>query len=242
MIKSEFITKVLSVINETGVYDAAGGITTGADETRIDRLTERVYRDAWRRAVKIYPKLWFRNETFHTAEHFPNLTQGTGFVKIPADFYLLTSFRMRGWMTPVYEAVLENSHTAELQQNEYTRGESNRPVCVIGKTYINYPPSDRTHTSGLYDVLYYYSLPKSFSEHKIEDAIYLPIPEEIEGKPDTYDMQIAVSSEAPLIYLTASLVLTVLGKVNESAAIDSKLLEMLPGYSFSDGNKIITKQ
>lgn len=130
MTKQQYIQRVLLIMNEAGLFDGQGNMFNGADTAQVDRYIEGSYVDAWRRCAGVLPKSWFRNESF---KHYPlisSLTEGTGHVVLPSDFYLLNSFKMKGWKKAVYEASVENERTAAIQANEYTRGSQIRPACT----------------------------------------------------------------------------------------------------------------
>jgi len=59
------------------------------------------------------------------------LSDGTGFVVLPDDFYMLTYFKMSGWKKPVMDAYILNERTSVIQSNAYTRGSQISPVAVI---------------------------------------------------------------------------------------------------------------
>jgi hypothetical protein len=131
MTKQEFISRVLLIMNEAGLYDKEGNSYVGADSAQIDRYIEGSYVDAWRRCAGVMPKSWFKNERFDFYPLISNLTDGTGYVILPNDFYLLNSFKMSSWRKPIFEAFIENERTSSIQSNEYTRGSEIRPVGTI---------------------------------------------------------------------------------------------------------------
>ena len=190
MTKKEYIDRVLLIMNEANMSDTRSRLMLiGADTTQIDKQVERTYVDAWRRCVKVMPKTWFENKSFKNRAHVSKLEQGTGYVELPEDFYLLNIFKMEGWQKSVQEAIPNNEHVDAIQNNEYTRGSQIRPVGVIDVDEIN---------NEMKRVLRYYSLPKGLSEHTVEKAIYVPIPSSIEGKEDGYDLKISAQVLEPL--------------------------------------------
>ena len=166
MKKGEFINRVLLIMNEAGMMDAGGNAYLGAENTQVDRHIEGTFVDAWRRCIKVMPRMWFKNASFITNTKKVDLPDGTGYIILPDDFYLLTSFKMRGWKKAVHEASLENERTSSVQSNEYTRGSEIRPICTI---------SMKSTTEGIKNVLNYYSLRKGLLTHVVEEALYVPV-------------------------------------------------------------------
>jgi len=131
MTKQEYINRVLLIMNEAGLYDKDGTSFIGADSAQVDRYIEGSFVDAWRRCAGVMPKAWFKNATFRNQPTKTNLPDGTGFIVLPDDFYLLVSLKMQGWSKSVLDAYIENERVASIQSNEYTRGSQLRPVAVI---------------------------------------------------------------------------------------------------------------
>jgi hypothetical protein len=131
MTKQEYINRVLLIMNEAGLYDKDGNSFIGADSAQVDRYIEGSFVDAWRRCAQVFPKAWFKNERFDIYPKVENLSDGTGYVVLPSDFYLLNSFRLSRWKKPIFDAYVENERTSSIQSNEYTRGSEIRPVGTI---------------------------------------------------------------------------------------------------------------
>ena len=131
MNKSEYINRVLLIMNEAGLFDREGNSFIGADVAQIDRFIEGSFVDAWRRCAQVMPKAWFKNQSFRNAILKQYLSDGTGYVVLPDDFYMLTCFKMSGWKKPVLDAYILNERTSSIQSNAYTRGSQVRPVAVI---------------------------------------------------------------------------------------------------------------
>jgi hypothetical protein len=232
--KKDYINRVMLIMNESGLTDSAGNFLLDADVAQIDRHIEGSFVDAWRRCVKVMPRVWFNNESFASQTHESNLPEGTGYVVLPDDFYLLTSFRMQGWSKSVYEAYIEYEKSASVQSNEYTRGSGIRPVCTI---------SNRLLIDGtVKQTLNYYSLPKWLPSHTIEEAIYVPAAGSIKDLADDDDLKISDQVMEPLAYLSASTVFTLLEKPDISKALEQRAIEMFPGLQSVSGNNIIFKQ
>ncbi len=200
--------------------DPAGTMFIGADTAQVDRQIEGSFVDAWRRCVKVMPRSWFANKSFKTAGMVSNLAQGTGYVVLPEDFYLLSSFRMQGWQKSVQEASVINELVSSIQSNDYTRGSEIRPVCVI----------DLEEVSGaVKHVLRYYSLAKGLTEHLIEQAIYVPVATPLKEIPTDTDLGLSDQVIEPLAYITASTVFTMHEKDKIAQALDARAIEMFPG-------------
>jgi hypothetical protein len=241
MTKQDFITRVLAVINEAGQFTEQDRTQYfGAAEANLDRFIETVFVDAWRRCVNTMQELnWFKNASFKTAEHHPDLLQGTGYVKLPDDFYRLTKFKMQGWIKPVFEAAIANERVAALQTNEYVRGSQIRPVCVIDEEWFEY--SATPTLNGVYPVIRYFSLPPALSSHFIEAAIYIPKAEPLTDKPLTFEMELSDQVIEPIVSLTGAGVLTLIGKYDGAAALEKRAIEMYPGLATTRGAQTTVK-
>ena len=165
----------------------------------------------------------------------PNLSDGTGMVSIPDDFYLLTRFKMAGWKKSVFEVALDNERVSSIQSNEFTRGSSIRPVCVIDNAVA---------ADGLTiePVLKYYSLQKGLASHTVEEAIYVPTVESLSDKADDYELAIDSRIIEPLAYLSASTVFTIFEKYEVSKALDARAEAMFPGLISAKGTNHTAKQ
>jgi hypothetical protein len=231
--KNQYIERVMLIMNEAGLTDLAGNYLLGADVTQIDRHIEGSFVDAWRRCVKVMPRVWFKNESFAGQSKTSNLGEGIGYVVLPDDFYLLVCFKMSGWKKAVYEAYIENDKSASIQSNEFTRGSTIRPICTVSTRLVN---------DEVKQVLNYYSLPKSFSEHEIEEAIYVPAAGSIKDLGGDDDLEISDQVMEPLAYLSASTVFTMFEKHDISKALEQRAIEMFPGLQSVKGNNIVFKQ
>ena len=214
--------------------DPAGNMFIGADTAQIDRQIEGSFVDAWRRCVKVMPRTWFENKSFKsTAGLVPNLAQGTGFVELPEDFYLLSAFKMETWQKAVQEAYVANDLVTSIQSNEYTRGSEIRPVCVI----------DIDEVEGqIKQVLRYYSVKKGQSAHVVEQAIYVPVAKPLKEINATDELKLSDQVIEPLAYLTASTVFTMHEKNAISQALDARAVEMFPGLQSVRGGVATNKQ
>lgn len=220
MTKQEFINRVLLIMNEASMADPSGVMFIGADAAQVDRQIEGSYVDAWRRCVKVMPRSWFENKSFKSAGLVPDLSHGTGYVELPDDFYLLSSFRMQGWQKAVQEASMINELVSSIQSNDYTRGSVIRPVCVI----------DLQEVSGaIKHVLRYYSLPKDLTAHAVEQAIYVPVATPLGELEATAELVLSDQVIEPLAYITASTVFTMHEKNSIAQALDARAVEMFPG-------------
>lgn len=233
MTKKDFINRVMLVLNEAQMLDKDGTFYIGADTAQIDRYVEGAFTDAWRRCVNVLPAMWFESALLPIStsgtgrtHHFDS-SQGTGYIDLPSNFYRLVKFRMEGWQKSVYEASLGNDRVANIQSNEYTRGSTIRPVCVLENIYKG--------TGEKQVVLHYYSLPKGLENHKVEEAIYMPFPAEISGLADDDSIDVDIRVLEPLAYLAASSVCTLLEKYEVAKALEQKVAEMFPALRNAKG-------
>lgn len=233
MTKQEYINRTLLIMNEAGMFDQSGNSLLGADVTQVDRHIEGSFVDAWRRCVKVMPRTWFKNKSFHDSGVLPDLAKGTGEVRLPKDFYLLTRFKMIGWQKPVYEAYMENEKTASIQTNEYTRGSEIRPICTISSKFV---------LGSIMQVLNYYSLRKGLGRHEIEEAIYVPVCKALKDFNNDDDIELDVQVIEPMAYLSASTVFTMFEKYEIAQALENRAAEMFPGLTKVRGNNITVKQ
>lgn len=232
--KEDFIKRVLLIMNEAGLFDKDGNSLIGADSTQVDRYIEGSFVDAWRRCVKVMPRFWFKNQSFKTSRLVADKNGGMGYIVLPEDFYLLTSYKMKGWRKPVYEAAVENEKTASIQSNEYTRGSEIRPVCTISNRFLEGEDVVR-------QVLNYYSLSKGV-KHEIEEAVYVPVVKPISGYSLDEDLELSDQVVEPLAYLSASTVFTMFEKYDIAKALELRAVEMFPGLESVRGSEVTIKQ
>jgi hypothetical protein len=128
MTKTDFINRVLLIMNEAGMTDVQGNSFLGADAANIDRYIEGSYENAWRILAVTAPKAWLNNKEFKIYPLVANLAKGTGYIILPKDFYLLTALKMVGWQKAISEAAVEDEKVSSIQSNPYTQGSVNRPV------------------------------------------------------------------------------------------------------------------
>jgi hypothetical protein len=169
----------------------------------------------------------------------PDLPNGTGYIVLPADFYLLTALKMKGWQKAVYEAAVENEKTASIQSNEWTRGSTIRPVCTISNKLVK-------DTNEIKQVLNYYSLQKGLASHTVEDALYVPVCKALKDIEDTdadpNPLKLSEQIIEPLAYLSASTVFTMFEKYEIAGALEKRAAEMFPGLSKMKGANITIQQ
>jgi hypothetical protein len=226
--KQDYVRRVMTVMDEAGMLDSTGMSLTGADAVNPEPMIADSYVDAWRRCAKVLPRLWFKNVSFKAAPHTPDVAHGTGYVELPDDFYLLTKFRMAGWHMDVTDAAIQNERVASIQSNPYARGGTIRPKCVISLMDVN---------GSLKRALHYYSLYPGMP-HTVEEALYVPVPESVVNKPDTFDLEIDDQALELIVYLAGSSVLTRLQKFDFAAALDARVAEMFPGLAKTRGKNV----
>lgn len=206
--KADFINRVMQVMNELGWNDSEGVTYIGSDTNKLSENIEIVFVDAWRRAVNILPKTYFNISDFSTSPIDSNTHDGTGRIILPADFYALFQFRMSGWRKAV-ETMIDFSDTvASVQANEFSRGNTVRPVCV--RNFVNNAV-----------VLEYYSLPKGI-EHKVEKALYIPFIGYLSDATVILDKLFV-----PLAYLCAAQVYYLFEKPDIAQLLEQKSLEII---------------
>lgn len=335
MNKSTFINRVLLIMNEAGMTDDQGNSLIGADTAQVDRYIEGSFENAWRMLAVNVPKSWLATGRFiHNPQH--RNSDGTGYVILPEDFYLLAKFKLKSWQKPIYEASMEDEKIMSIQSNKYTRGSAIRPVGVIGKEYIDkyeigsydsfeiaanapslmpaggdapktslyfnttnqklyigyrgettvvswqlidtiYPQFETIpHNEAIFDivdgeiisrynlyksedgqwyyesslktlddhvqVLNYFSVPTSDTDHLIESALYIPNVTPLTDVELTTEIKVDQRIIEPLAYLTAGSVFTIFGKDQISANLIEKGMMMIPGYRKVKGNNVTIKQ
>lgn len=233
MTKQEFINKALLIMNEASLSDKKGAQFIGADTAQVDRQIEGAYVDAWRRCAKLLPRSWFRNRSFSDAEAVADRDNGTGYVILPVNFYLLSSFKMEGWQKSVYEASVENDRVAAIQSNEYTRGSEIRPVCTIAQRDIK---------GEIKHVLNYYSLRRGLKEHRVLEAIYVPVVKPLKELAQTDDIELSEQVIDPVAYVTASTVFTMHQMDEIAQSLMARAIEMSPGLQSLKAGIITYKQ
>ena len=196
MNKAEYLNGVMARLNELGWDDSSSGMFLGGDTSKVERLVETTFVDAWRRATSLLPVHYFNRVSFVHAPHYPDVSVGTGVVELPLDFYKLALFRMQGWKRAAFVAVEENDAISSIQSNEFVRGNITRPVCVLAL----HPKYGR--------VLKYYSLPCGV-EHVVAEALYVGLVTSLDSAVSSLDARLV----EPLMWLNATVVLQVLEKV-----------------------------
>ena len=230
--KEEYIKRVLLIMNEAGLMDVDKNSLLGADTAQVDRYIEGSFVDAWRACARVMPRVWFRNLSFASSQLVSDISNGTGYVVLPDDFYLLTGFKMQGWKKGVYEAFINNEKTASIQSNEYTRGSTIRPVCTISNKLIG---------STVRQVLNYYSLNRGVS-HIVEEALYIPAETSLKDRSDDYQLNLSDQILEPIAYLSASTVFVMFEKYDIAKALEQRAIEMFPGLKSVRGTNITIKQ
>lgn len=103
-------------------------------------------------------------------------TDGSGYVVLPPDFLRLLYFKMSSWRTGVHGAAEENSSVAMMQKNLFTRGTPLKPVCVLSHDLSG------KRTLGYYSAGYENNGKYRSRDHRIDRALYLPIPAIVKEK------------------------------------------------------------
>jgi len=113
----------------------------------------------------------------------------TGYIKLPADFLRIHTFKMQDWQRVVNQAIDQQNPKYNLQKNKYTRGGCAKPVVVICWRPPDMESESSTSASGSiggpgmqpdpnapFKVLEYYSAPwdpDSVNNHKVDSAFYI---------------------------------------------------------------------
>jgi hypothetical protein len=227
----EYIERVRTIMNSADA-DLQGSFLTGSEMPDISGLIAATFVPAWRRCVKVMPRIWFKNVSFSGQPRQAFLQAGTGYIELPDDFYLLTAFKMKGWKKAVGEASIEDALTASIQSNEYTRGSVVRPVCTVSVKITGTGISGADVSGGGYSekrVLNYYSLPRGLPTHEVEEAVYVPIHNSIQGLSDVHVLDINAQVLDTLSFLSAAMVFTILRKQDVAQTLEKMAVEMFPG-------------
>jgi len=202
----------MQVMNELGWDDSGSNAFIGSDKTKVAEHIESVFVDVWRKAVNMFPRDYFPVRDFSASGLVGDFNTGLGYVLLPGDFYALRSFKMVRWQKAV-ETLLESSDPlASIQANEYTRGNEVRPVCVRGVKSVG---------GVIMPVLEYYSLLRG-KEHKIEQALYIPLIAPLSDATTLSDKLFA-----PLAYLCAGQVFSIFEKPEVAKILEAKAVEMI---------------
>lgn len=122
--------------------DTLGSSFIGSDSANVDKYIENMYEDAWRILTKYVPKSWLTQKSFKNYPITVNSTKGTGYVILPTDYFMISSFKMLGWQVQSNTAIEETELVVRIQSNDYTRGTSLRPICTISTKDISLVPVD----------------------------------------------------------------------------------------------------
>lgn len=220
MMKAEFISRVMQIMNELGWDDTESNAFVGSDTTKVIGHIEDVFVDAWRKAINLLPKTYFTIEDFSEQKMVPDIPLGMGYVVLPDDFYTLYSFKMFGWQVAVETLIDSSDPIARIQANEYTRGNICRPVCVKNTKAIK----ERVNDDFLFtkkDVLEYYSVPVG-SEQEIEEALYIPLISQLKENPEINEKLFV-----PLAYICASMVFSIFEKADISVQLEKTATEII---------------
>lgn len=210
----------MQIMNESGWNDTESYGFIGSDVTHIKDHIERVFVDAWRKAVTICPKTYFTIKDFSSNKIIPDISQGNGYIVLPDDFYEIVSFKMKGWQVACEVLTKSSDPIARLQANKYTRGNICRPVCVRNNKSIKERDGD-DYVYSPKEVLQYYSLSVG-SIQEIEEAFYIPMVDSLKDNP-----KINEKLFIPLAYLCASFVYSIFEKLDIAKALESKATEII---------------
>jgi hypothetical protein len=200
-------------LNESGWDESQFSEEFTDGSTRIERLIENTFEDSYRKCLNLFPHRYFQVKDFSSAQHEYDVSRGTGSVSLPSDFLLLYEFKMKGWLKSSYEAKEETEVESLIQSNDYVRGNMSRPKCTLklfaGEGKLNY-----------------YSLRKGF-KHVVETALYIPKPTDIRRIGDTDELNEQELLLVLVMWINASIVLTVLGKPDMAKMAEAKGMEII---------------
>lgn len=131
---------------------------------------------------------------------------GSGEVVLPDDMLRMTLFRMHGWKRAVTRFIDESHPSAELQNNIYSRGGVSKPVALI------------TNNGSGNRVLRYYSLPPEVRVHKIEEALYVKLPDFSEP------LEINEVLLPSVTYSAAAMVYEITGEIERAAVMERRVV------------------
>lgn len=204
----------MSRLNELGWDEIFVDTFAGSDTTKVERYIESFYVDSWRHCINILPKHYFNTLSFKSSTHKYSISDGTGFIVLPLDYYDLFSFKMQGWKKNVYATVIENDPVSSIQSNDYVRGNFCRPVCTVS--------IDTRYGR----IMKYYSVEKG-KPHHIIDAQYIPIVKDIRELNDIDDLGLHVRVYEPMEWINAKMVLTAFEKFDMAKEVDRVLSEII---------------
>lgn len=194
----DFVSKVKQIMNDVG-WSEPEYEYIGSDSSKLDTHIRRVFPDAWKRAVKLYPKNWFNLKDLSVSVN-GDIASGVGWFELPTDYYGWGWFKMNGWFCECEELADSNTSVARRQSNDYVRGSIVRPVCVRRGNRV-----------------YYYSLPKG-KAHVVAGGKYIPMVDDVD------DAVIGERLIAPLAYLVASMVYLIFEKHDMAKQLEDKAL------------------
>ncbi|MDR2002398.1 MAG: hypothetical protein LBQ74_05145 [Prevotella sp.] len=219
--KSEFIARVMQVMNELGWDDPGSDAFIGSNTTKVEKHIEAVFTDAWRKAVNLLPKTYFTVSDFSGQAISPDISKGTGYVVLPPDFHKLASFKMKGWQKAAETLYDSSGPVASVQANEYTRGNICRPVCIKNSKGIKTGEDGMEIPVVFKNVLEYYSLPKGY-KHEVGEALYIPFMQPLsEGTVLSDELYV------PLAYLCAGMVFHIFEKPETAKAMEAMAMECI---------------
>lgn len=165
----KYSLEVLSELVKVNMEEIDGAYGTASlpeiDSLGIDYYIKEKIPEAVVKVFTLAPDYLLEQSDMRESAVLKQFQNGSGEVVLPDDMLKMTLFRMQGWKRPVTEFINDHHPRAELQNNIYTMGSPSKPVAMI------------THNSSGCRVLRYYSLPPEVRIHKIEDALYVKIPD-----------------------------------------------------------------
>lgn len=202
------------LLNEAGMEEKENFQLEGADNSAVDKHILSVYLPAWQKSVVIVPRPWLKIEDFSLYPH--DCGDGSGYVRLPDDWFMLYSFRMQGWKQSVYRCAEEGDGVARMQENEYARGTTRKPVCVL-ETKLSNGIKER--------YLHYYSLPRGVV-HEIEIALYVPLCKPLDDLEDREELPEDERFATVLCYMAAACVARTFKNWDSSKSLEQEAAEI----------------
>lgn len=201
----ELLIELVKINMEEGFSGSVDDVANSIGGVGVESYIESKLPEAIEQIFMVAPDVLLP-QTDASTIFVPNKKQnGSGEIVLPKDMLRFTLLKMKGWDRPVTKLEEQNSFVAVLQDNPYTMAGRAKPVAVLS---VN-GNGDR--------IIKYFSLPPEVRKHEIETALYVKLPD-LSQPIEIHELLLP-----SITYLTASLVFDILGDVERSAIMRSKL-------------------
>lgn len=215
--REDFIEKVKQIMNDATLYSNGNVQFYGADTTQIEYHVDKLYEDAWRKAInsELVPRELFDVVSFINQKIDDKPSEGIGDIHLPDDYYTLYSLTMKSWVRSVTKAISKENHEYKLQSNVFTRGSHIRPIALYHDILYRYYDKKGTEQIEHKKALTYYSIPRGTRAEMIE-ALYIPYPKPL-------DEELVKNDKLKLVlaYLVASLIYGIQEKSQQSQVLET---------------------